>query len=310
MSLFGFKWLFYAFSHFFFTISEEEVAAVTSTLPHHTDLRVGSYPPACIQSTEQEDDYYENTNGVNKSYSLSEHHSMWQKLVEDNNIIVCTGTNFFSALSSNIVQLININLLIFDDCHCSITVGHPYACIVSLVRQLAEEGIPEPRILGVTAAIAGTDCSDPDHLKLTISSMESAMHAKAQTSMLILTERYGCRPQQQVIRCDLDDIDPVGISEEQAQLRQTMEGLLLRDYHFFLDCREQLIKQVSFVLISSSSRKIHCEISCTKGLCSISLYHNALTVNLISLKTKIILIDRGGNYKYQPMKLRICLVAI
>ncbi|RUS80555.1 hypothetical protein EGW08_011695 [Elysia chlorotica] len=222
---------------FYLTDSEEEADAVTSTLPHHTDLKVGSYPPPCIENREQEKENHEDTNGVNKSYSL------WQKLVEDNNIIVCTGANFLAALKNSLVELKNINLLIFDDCHCSVVEGHPYPCIVSQVKQLAVERIPEPRILGVTAAIAGTDCSDPDQLKTTISSMEYAMHAKAQTSMLILTERYGCRPQQQVIRCDLDDTDPIGISEEQSQLRQTMEGLLLSDYQFFIDSREQLIKQ-------------------------------------------------------------------
>ena len=176
--------------------------------------------------------------------------SAWKQLVEDNNIVVCTGTNLIAALKTNLVQLKSANLLIFDDCHRAAPgtgseISHPYADIVSLVRWLGKEGTPEPRILGVTAAIAGTDCSDPGQLKVTISSMERAMHAKAQTSMLILTERFGCRPRQRVIRCDLEDNDPIGIDEEQAQLRQTMEGLLLRDYHFFLDCREQLIEQVS-----------------------------------------------------------------
>ncbi|GFS16252.1 endoribonuclease Dicer [Elysia marginata] len=225
---------------FFITNSEEEVEIVTSTIPHHTDLKVGSYPPVQTHVAEQEKDNCENTRQESQS---CKHRSVWQQLVESNNIIVCTGTNFLEALENGFVLLKIVNLLIFDDCHHSVSEGHPYASIVSLVQQLDEEGIAEPRILGVTAAIAGTDCSDPDQLKITISSMESAMHAKAQTSMLILTERFGCRPRQKVIRCDLDDFDPVGIDEEQAQLRQTMEGLLLRDYHFFLDCREQLISQ-------------------------------------------------------------------
>ncbi|GFO41768.1 endoribonuclease dicer [Plakobranchus ocellatus] len=229
---------------FYLTDSEEEAEAVSSTLPHHTDLKIG----CCISTSSHAPQEGEDIGQGQESSLPPTDLSTWQQFVENNNIVVCTGAKFLAALKDNLVQLNDANLLIFDDCHRAVEreecdKPHPYADIVSLVKQMDTAGHVKPHILGVTAAIAGTDCSDPEQLRATISAMECAMHAQAQTSMLILTERFGCRPHQQVVCCDLDDVDPGGISEKQAELQQALEGILLRDYHFFLDCQEQLIKQ-------------------------------------------------------------------
>lgn len=201
----------------FFT--EGEVNALYETLPHHTDLQIGCCPlRLCDGSSET---------AVNAGTDLQE----WTHLIETSNILVCHGPVFLEAVQKNYVRLKDINLLIFDDCHKSVEVEkHPYAEIVALVKCIPQND--QPHILGVTASVAGTECSDPFKLQETISAMEITMHAYAETSMLILSERFGCHPKESVVRCIEYEYD-----DEQMSLRTTLEDILEQNYYFFNNCQ-------------------------------------------------------------------------
>lgn len=199
--------------------AEEEVDVLCQTLPHHTDLQIGRCPSHwrhVYPKTKEDAD-----NIISKE---------WHHLLQSNNILVCCGTIFLAAVQKNYVRLKNVNLLIFDECHKSVEMErHPYAEIVGHVRTIPPD--EQPHILGVTASLAGTECSDPYKLQETIASMEKTMRAYAETSMLILSERFGCRPKESVVYCnDLEIID------EQIKLRALLEDLLEHNYYFFNNC--------------------------------------------------------------------------
>ncbi|KAK6999788.1 endoribonuclease Dicer [Biomphalaria glabrata] len=197
---------------FFLTDSEEDVDLLCQTLPNHTDLFINSCP--MVLETE-----------VEKSFND------WRSLMQSNNILVCLGTNFLYAIQRNYIQLKEVNLIIFDNCHNAVEVeNHPYAAIVQGIKKLTKSD--RPHILGVTAAIAGTDCNDPEKLTRTISSMEETMFAYAETSMLILSERFGCRPKESIIRCGDSEL-----YDDHSSLKDLLEDILEQCYFFFSDCR-------------------------------------------------------------------------
>ncbi|XP_059142137.1 endoribonuclease Dicer-like isoform X2 [Physella acuta] len=204
---------------FYLTDSESDLDMLFQTLPHHTDLEINRCSPHVGEIS------MENALGMEEQ-KLNE----WRLLVENSNILLCRGSLFLSLLQKNLISLSEVNLLIFDDCHKSVEgKDHPYVEIVKKVVAMPEGG--QPHILGVTSSIAGTECSDPVQLNRTISDMESALHAYAETSMLILSERFGCRPSESVIKC----VD-YGIDADQLALREMLEDILEQNYYFFTEC--------------------------------------------------------------------------
>ena len=224
------------------------------TLPHHTELSIGKGPSTCIDTTSENcspECHSENIgtninappiNGQssNSNASLINQSSdsfsnktdgqyLWKSAMESHHILVCHGLVFHHAITNNLLKLTDVNLVIFDDCHrCVEEENHSYSKIVNLISHLPLDS--QPHILGLTAAIAGTECSDPAKLKDTIIRMEKELNAYAETSMLILSERYGCRPKESIIRCkNLDDNNPV-------LLHEMLEDILEENLVFFVNC--------------------------------------------------------------------------
>nr|QOW64961.1 hypothetical protein [Lymnaea stagnalis] len=207
---------------FYLTDTDDDVEMLYQTLPHHTDLQVEfCYPHSLL-----EDDTQDEISGTQMSLQK------WCRLVDSSSILVCSGHLFLTALCKNYIDLKEVNLLVFDNCHRAVEVeNHPYKEIVNGIKSLPQKS-DQPHILGVTASIAGTDCSDPLKLQQTISEMEEAMFSYAETSMLILSERFGCRPKESVVQClDLE------LDDEQEVLKDTLEEMLEQNYYFFSDCR-------------------------------------------------------------------------
>ncbi|CAL1533205.1 unnamed protein product, partial [Lymnaea stagnalis] len=207
---------------FYLTDTDDDVEMLYQTLPHHTDLQVEfCYPHSLL-----EDDTQDEISGTQMSLQK------WCLLVDSSSILVCSGHLFLTALCKNYIDLKEVNLLVFDNCHRAVEVeNHPYKEIVNGIKSLPQKS-DQPHILGVTASIAGTDCSDPLKLQQTISEMEEAMFSYAETSMLILSERFGCRPKESVVQClDLE------LDDEQEVLKDTLEEMLEQNYYFFSDCR-------------------------------------------------------------------------
>ncbi|XP_012942349.1 endoribonuclease Dicer [Aplysia californica] len=202
----------------YLTDSEDEVINLCQTLPNHTDLVVGQSPRCDV-------DLSESNNQTCQAAA-----DLWREAMEINSILVCHGPVFRDALRHAFVKPTDVHLLIFDDCHRSVEVdNHCYADIVSEVKILPDE--VQPHILGLTASIAGTECSNPGKLKETVHRMENTMNAYAETSMLILSERYGCRPKESIVKCKGED------DESQVLLQELLEDILEEHYIFFTNCR-------------------------------------------------------------------------
>lgn len=118
---------------------------------------------------------------------------------------------FLYIVEHKILELSEINLLVFDDCHLAIT-NHPYCDIMkvspvaprsrsaltlrrslqgfSACLQLFEESPSSPRILGLTASILNGKC-DPSELEQKIKNLEETLQSNAETATdLVVLDRY------------------------------------------------------------------------------------------------------------------------
>lgn len=187
--------------------AEEEVESVWSTLFHHTDMAVGRVP--LCQGDQWSAEQW--------SSALSSHH-----------ILVLSALTFLHCLDCGHLPLPALNLLVLDDCH-KATGDHAYVGIMSHVMRC---GGAAPHLLCLTAAILGSECTDPQELASRITALESTLNSKAETSMLVISERFGCRPKESVIECKADD-DVTGMGDRLA-------SILYSAWHFLEDCQVKL----------------------------------------------------------------------
>ncbi|XP_048244529.1 serine-rich adhesin for platelets-like isoform X2 [Haliotis rufescens] len=148
-------------------------------LQHHTDLTVGKYTSDTdLDDWKQED---------------------WLAELTEKQILVMVADVFHTALDNNFLPLSSLNLVIFDDCHLAVG-DHHYVHIMEHLSPASGE--EQPQILGLTAAILGSRCNDPYELRNAITSLEAMLHSRAETSMLVISERYGSRPKEVVYQCE------------------------------------------------------------------------------------------------------------
>lgn len=117
---------------------------------------------------------------------------------------------FLSLLKNAFITLDVVNLLILDDCHL-ILKSHPYTEIMGIYK--SQDHIPRPRILGLTSNILEGKFQNPKLLDALITSLEEALQSVAETSSLVIPERYGIKPIECVTECD-DYEDMTGLNEK------------------------------------------------------------------------------------------------
>jgi hypothetical protein len=89
--------------------------------------------------------------------------------------------------------------LIFEDCHV-VNKDPIYAQILQRFKDTCTEW--KPRILGLTSSVTATRCQNPAELESTITTLESKLDAVAETSTLIMSQRYGIWPKEQIYTCE------------------------------------------------------------------------------------------------------------
>nr|KAG5691629.1 hypothetical protein BaRGS_023800 [Batillaria attramentaria] len=184
--------------------TDEDLETLWSTLYHHTDLRVGKATCAETETWEEEE---------------------WAEFVNTHNILVLPATVFLNCLVNRWLTLSSMNLLVLDNCHLAVG-DHAYVGIMSHVRK---SGDAAPHLLCLTASILGNESSNPDELASKIASLESVLHSKAETSMLVISERFGCRPKESIVECETYE-DTTGLGEE-------LSSILYSTWHFLSDCQ-------------------------------------------------------------------------
>ena len=128
-----------------------------------------------------------------------------------------TGSLFLEFLNSGFITLDVVNLLIFNDCH-KVLGDHPYKHIMDIYTK----AVPsiQPKILGLTSNILDMNMKTPKCLGKFIDALEEALQSVAETSSLVIPERYGIKPTETVIECD-DYEDTTGLNEQLYQILET-----------------------------------------------------------------------------------------
>ncbi|XP_041353083.1 endoribonuclease Dicer-like [Gigantopelta aegis] len=187
-------------------VSVSEVAAENQflILQHHTDLTVGKY-----------------TIDDNIESWLPD---KWQQEMGSHQVLIMTADACQFALENHHLSLSDISLLIIDDCHYAVD-NHSYIHIMKYTEQCTNP----PQILGLTTSILSSRCHDPHLLRNTITSLETTLHSRAETSMLVTSERYGSRPKEFVYECK---------SREDSTGLVSKIGTIIENAIYFLhDCK-------------------------------------------------------------------------
>jgi len=135
--------------------------------------------------------------------------------------LLLTSSTFLKLLNNNQISLANVNLLIFHDCHHILNDGHSYQDIMQLYNAIDVKE-KQPRILGLSSNILEGKYQDPAVLDDLIASLETALQSKAETASLVIPQRYGIKPKEQIIECS-DYEDTTGLNQ---QLYELLEGSL------------------------------------------------------------------------------------
>ncbi|XP_028293380.1 endoribonuclease Dicer isoform X2 [Gouania willdenowi] len=177
----------------------QQAAAVRT----HSDLRVGEY--------------------TNMEETLAWPDHKWSEEILQNQVLVMTCHIFLRVLRSKVLNLSQINLVVFDDCHLAIT-EHPYSDIMKLFDGCS----CSPRVLGLTASILNGKC-DPNELELKIQNLEEILKSNAETATdLVVLDRYASQPREVVLDCG-PYVDKSGLSLHlQAELDEAL--------YFLNDC--------------------------------------------------------------------------
>ncbi|KAM4662071.1 endoribonuclease Dicer isoform 2-T2 [Discoglossus pictus] len=152
------------------------IAHQVSALRTHSDLKVGEY--SNLELTE--------------CWSKEK----WNAEFVAHQILVMTCHIFLNVLKNGSLSLLNINLLVFDECHLAIQ-DHPYREIM----KICETSQTCHRILGLTASILNGKC-DPSDLEEKIQKLERILRSNAETATdLVVLDRYASQPCEIVLDC-------------------------------------------------------------------------------------------------------------
>jgi endoribonuclease Dicer len=103
-------------------------------------------------------------------------------------IMVMTCQIFLNLLIHGYVQLSDVNLLIFDECHHAVN-DQPMRQIMQQFEHCPLE--LRPRILGLTATLLNSNCK-PSHIEEEVETLEAMFLSKVATcENMPLVDRYG-----------------------------------------------------------------------------------------------------------------------
>lgn len=173
-------------------------------IQHHTDLQVSQH--------------------LNKESIDSMATEKWQDLIFSNHILFMSSHILHFILQERLLHPSNINVLVFEDCHL-VNKDPIYSEILQEINSPSLD--KKPRIFGLTSSVTATRCQNPSELESTISTLETKLDAVAETSTLIMSQRYGIWPKEQIINCEK--------YEDTTGLVELLENILLDALDFLED---------------------------------------------------------------------------
>ncbi|XP_062617556.1 endoribonuclease Dicer-like [Saccostrea cucullata] len=157
--------------------SNDAIQEMSQVIKHHSDLGVVPLP------------------------EMLEDKSKLRKLLNDHQILVTKPSVFKDLLLQNILLPAQLSLVILENCHLILQEDHPYQSIMKKINDSVPKS-SSPRILGLTSSFISQKCQDPGELESIIKSLEDGLCARAETATLVIAERYGIRPKENLTYCD------------------------------------------------------------------------------------------------------------
>ncbi|XP_021927095.1 endoribonuclease Dicer-like isoform X2 [Zootermopsis nevadensis] len=151
---------------------------------------------------------------------------VWQQELSQNQILVMTCQIFLNMLMHGYIDLSEINLLIFDECHHAVN-DQPMRQVMQLFEHCPRE--LQPRILGLTATLLNSNCKF-GRVKEEVRSLEKTFLSKVATcENMPVVGRYSTNPDEKVVFFDEEYSGP-GLSI----LNEGLE--YLKKAQNFVDC--------------------------------------------------------------------------
>uniref|UniRef100_T1J619 Dicer-2 n=1 Tax=Strigamia maritima TaxID=126957 RepID=T1J619_STRMM len=163
---------------FFLAKTVPLVAQQATVIRQHTGLQVGHYTGA------------DNVD----AWDLD----VWKREFEKNEVLVMTTQILVNILNMAFIQLSQINLLIFDECHHAVG-GDP---IVQVMKNFARCSLKEqPKVMGLTASVLNGKCK-PNQIIGKIKSLEIRMHCVIETPTdTLVAAHFSTKPKELFICC-------------------------------------------------------------------------------------------------------------
>ena len=117
----------------------------------------------------------------------------WQLELDKYNILVLTRQIFLDMLQHNFVQMSQVNLIVFDECHHAVK-NDPYVQIMKIFDKydLADR----PHVLGLSASIVSGKCK-PRELPKKLENLEAILHSRIETACdLNEVARFATNPEE------------------------------------------------------------------------------------------------------------------
>lgn len=154
--------------------------------------------------------------------------SEWEKEFIENNVLVMTAEIFRNLLIHSYIQLSQVNLLIFDECHHA-KKNHPYR---QIMQAFDSKGADLPKILGLTASVVNEKVRDFGNLESEIQELECTLQSTCETSQDEEVARFAAKPREEVLPYSNDDM-----MDDSHVLIQNLQDVLAPGLKFLEDCR-------------------------------------------------------------------------
>lgn len=155
--------------------------------------------------------------------------SEWEKEFNENNVLVMIAQIFLNLLNHSYIQLSQVNLLIFDECHHA-KKKHPYRQIMQVFDGKRAD---HPKIMGLTASVVNKKVKDLGNLlESEIRELECTLRSTCETSQDEEVERFAAKPREEVLTYSNDDM-----MDDSRILIQKLQDVLAPGLDFLQDSR-------------------------------------------------------------------------
>ena len=148
----------------------------------------------------------------------------WEDIVAKYQVILVNAERFLDALICGYLELEQINLLVFDDCHK--IYGEP--AIKEFFNDYYDVLEEKPKILGLAGPLHNAGCA-PGRLSAELEHLERCLKSKAETASDIVTVlRYCTKPKEIILQC---------APPSETEVTKYLKDLLLTKISFLKDHR-------------------------------------------------------------------------